>query len=118
MNAAAWLALSALCFGLGTGVAHASGPAPKTETETQQNADAAPLDLNQATLAQLEELPGIGTKRAQAILDFRAAHHGFQSVSQLLQIKGIGRSMLRKLRPLVTIGGSLKEGSAEPFAVR
>ena len=55
------------------------------------------------SIAELTSLPGIGQKRAEAILAFRSAHGGFHSVSQLLQIKGIGRSMLRKLRLLVTI---------------
>ncbi|HEX6242042.1 MAG TPA: helix-hairpin-helix domain-containing protein [Polyangiales bacterium] len=61
------------------------------------------IDLNRAGVAELTTLPGIGQKRAEAILAFRSAHGGFHSVSQLLQIKGIGRAMLRRLRLLVTI---------------
>ncbi len=70
------------------------------------------IDLNTATAEQLEELPGVGPSRAQAILEFRAAHGGFTQVSQLMRIKGIGRAMLRKLRPLVTISGKVEDEGA------
>ncbi len=63
----------------------------------------APLDLNRADERALLALPGIGPARARAILAFRAAHGGFHSVSQLLQIKGIGRALLKQLRPLVAL---------------
>lgn len=102
MNALIWLLTSVLCFALSAGLALASEPLPAAGQG--QNAQPVLLDLNSAQLAQLEQLPGIGQKRAQAILDYREAHGGFHSVSQLLQIKGIGRAMLRKLRPLVTVG--------------
>lgn len=103
MNALLWLLTSVLCFALSAGLALASEPVPSPPAAVPNATP--PLDLNSAQLAQLEQLPGIGQKRAQAILDYRAAHGGFRSVSQLLQIKGIGRAMLRKLRPLVTVGG-------------
>ena len=62
-----------------------------------------PVDLNRADEQALLGLPGIGPARAQAILAYRAAHGRFRSVSQLLQIRGIGRALLKQLRPLVTI---------------
>lgn len=102
MNALLWLLTSVLCFALSAGLALASEPVPAPPAAVPSATP--PLDLNSAQLAQLEQLPGIGQKRAQAILDYRTAHGGFRSVSQLLQIKGIGRAMLRKLRPLVTVG--------------
>lgn len=74
--------------------------APGTDAES-----VATLDLNTADERALLELPGIGPARARAILAFRAAHGGFHSVSQLLQIKGIGRALLKQLRPLVTLSG-------------
>jgi len=61
------------------------------------------VDLNHADEAALESLPGIGPSRAQAILAFRQSHGAFVSLSQLLHIKGIGRSLLKQLRPLVTL---------------
>jgi competence protein ComEA len=62
-----------------------------------------PVYLNQATLADLRRLPGVGAKRAQAILALRDRIQHFRQIEDLLKVKGIGRSSLRKLRPLVRL---------------
>ena len=62
------------------------------------------VDLNSATEAQLDELPGVGPVTAQAIIAWRSAHGRFSSVDQLAEVDGIGPSRLAKLRPLVTVG--------------
>ncbi len=72
----------------------ASTPAPSAN---------APLNLNTASEAELITLPGVGPAKAKAILAFREARGRFQSVSQLLRIKGFGRAMLVRLRPLVVV---------------
>lgn len=61
------------------------------------------IDLNTANERTLLDLPGIGPARARAILDYRVSHGGFRSISQLLHIKGIGRALLKQLRPLITL---------------
>ena len=66
-------------------------------------ADAPPLDLNQATVAQLVELPGIGPKRAEDIIRYRLLRNGFKRASDLLRIKGIGKRIYRKIRPLIYV---------------
>ncbi len=68
-----------------------------------QRAPAAPVDLNTATLEQLEALPGVGPVLGQNILDWRAAHQQFTSVDQLRDVTGIGDVRLAQLSPLVTI---------------
>jgi competence protein ComEA len=57
-----------------------------------------PLDLNTATLEQLETLDGVGPATAQKILDYRTAHNGFGSVGELDQVPGIGPKRLAALR--------------------
>ena len=59
------------------------------------------VNINQADLAQLETLPGIGAKKAQAIIDYRTANGSFHSLEDLGKVKGIGPKMLEKLRDLV-----------------
>jgi competence ComEA-like helix-hairpin-helix protein len=58
-----------------------------------------PVNINTATIAQLETLPGIGPNTAKAIVDFRNHSGPFQRVEDLLAIKGISKSKLEKLRP-------------------
>ena len=62
------------------------------------------ININQATASQLEELPGIGAKRAQAILRYKKQHGAFLSLSALQGIKGIGAKELQKLLPYCRIG--------------
>lgn len=65
-------------------------------------APAGPLNLNTATLEQLDELQGIGPVTAQQILDYREAHGGFGSVEELDQVPGIGEATMAALRDKVT----------------
>jgi competence protein ComEA len=66
-------------------------------------APAAPVDLNRATSAELESLPGIGPATAQAILDERARRGRFGSVDELLEVRGIGDAKLAALRDLARV---------------
>ncbi|PIQ24347.1 hypothetical protein COW36_24150 [bacterium (Candidatus Blackallbacteria) CG17_big_fil_post_rev_8_21_14_2_50_48_46] len=85
----------------------ADEPAPKSRKKTTRNrhkassSQASPvrkLDLNRATAAELESLPGVGPKMAQRILAWRKAHGEFSSVDELTQVKGIGKKRLKELR--------------------
>jgi competence protein ComEA len=62
-----------------------------------------PLNLNVATADQLAQLPGIGPKTAQAIVDFRKASGPFRRVDDLLAIRGISRRKLEAIRPYLKI---------------
>lgn len=61
------------------------------------------LDLNRATMADLDELPRVGPVTAQKILDFRQQHGRFDSVEQLKEIAGIGDRTFEQLAPLVRV---------------
>ena len=61
----------------------------------------APLDLNTATLEQLDALPGVGPVTARKILDYRQEHGAFHSVSELEGVPGIGPSHMAQLKGLV-----------------
>ncbi len=61
------------------------------------------IDLNRATVDELQRLPGIGPKLSQRILDERA-RRPFQTVEDLRRVPGIGPKTLERLRPHVTVG--------------
>lgn len=66
-------------------------------------APAGPVDLNTATAAQLDTLPGVGPATASAILTYRTRNGRFKSVTELLEVPGIGPAKLEAIRPLVTV---------------
>jgi competence protein ComEA len=62
-----------------------------------------PLDLNVENVKELQEVPGIGPKTAQAIVDFRHKSGPFRRVEDLLAIKGISQRKLDKMRPYLKV---------------
>jgi len=62
-----------------------------------------PVHLNAATEADLRRLPGIGPKRAEAILALRVRLGRFHALEDLLKVKGLGRATLKRLRPLMRV---------------
>ncbi|MGQ9550536.1 MAG: helix-hairpin-helix domain-containing protein [Roseiflexus sp.] len=61
------------------------------------------LNLNRATVAELDALPGIGSVLANRIIEWREREGPFQSVEDLGKVEGIGPALLAKLAPLVTV---------------
>jgi competence ComEA-like helix-hairpin-helix protein len=62
-----------------------------------------PIDLNRASAADLERVPGIGPATAKAILEFRQKSGRFHSVDDLLSVRGIGPKKLARMRPYLTV---------------
>lgn len=61
------------------------------------------VNINTATLLELQTLPGVGPVLAQNIIDFREAGGGFTSIEELIHVNRIGTATLERLRPLVRI---------------
>jgi competence protein ComEA len=83
--------------------AHAAPAASGGAGADASSAPAQPVDLNSATLEQLDTLDGVGPATAQKIIDFRTQHGGFSSVDELDQVPGIGAKKLAALRPQVRV---------------
>ncbi len=63
------------------------------------------VNINTATSAELQLLPGIGESRAKLILEERSRRGGFKSVDDLLAVKGIGEKSLENLKPYLVLDG-------------
>lgn len=83
-------------------------PAGMTEAAAAggEGATESRVDLNAATAAELQELPGVGEVTAQRILEWRAEHGGFTGVEQLREVSGIGEQRLADLRERVTVSAA------------
>ena len=63
------------------------------------------IDLNRASLAELDALPGIGPVLAARIVEHRLRHGPFRAVEELRAVRGIGPRLLARLAPRLTVGG-------------
>ena len=63
------------------------------------------VNINTADVTQLSLLPRVGAKAAQAIVDYRKAHGGFQKTTDLMQVKGFGDKRFKALSEYVSVDG-------------
>lgn len=66
------------------------------------------VNINTATVDELQEVKGIGEKTAAAIVQYRKTHGDFEDVDELVEVKGIGEKKLKKIRDEVTVGKKKK----------
>ncbi|OBJ16373.1 ComEA family DNA-binding protein [Mycobacterium colombiense] len=91
---------------LGSSVATGTTPTSKAPTPAPGSVKPKPgqaVDLNTATVAELDALPGVGPVTAAAIVAWRQSNGKFTSVDQLADVEGIGPARLEKLRALVRV---------------
>jgi competence protein ComEA len=85
------------------GLPQAAPPVAPGSATTAASAPTGPVDLNSATVTDLDALPGIGPVLAQRVIDWRAAHGSFTSVDQLREVSGLGGKKFDALAPLVRV---------------
>jgi competence protein ComEA len=97
------VSLLVLLATVGAGAAQEKPAAPRAAAKPAAAA-ASPINLNTATVTQLETLPGIGARTAQAIVDHREKNGSFKKIEELMNVKGIGEKSFLKLKPLISVG--------------
>jgi len=78
-------------------------PVVSGDTVVDASVPAAPVDINTASVDQLDVLPGVGPATAAAIVAYRDQHGPFQTIDQLGEVRGIGPSKLDAIRGLVVV---------------
>jgi comEA protein len=73
-----------------------SGPAPKAAPSV--------VNLNTATVEQLDALPGIGPAMAARIVEYRQKNGAFKKLEDLMNVRGIGEKNFLKLKPMISVG--------------
>jgi competence protein ComEA len=66
-------------------------------------AKAATIDLNSASVSDLESLPGVGRRTAERIIEYRQKNGSFKKIEELMNVKGIGEKSFLKLKPLIAV---------------
>jgi competence protein ComEA len=95
---------------LSTSLAAQSQPPAPAQAQTPAKPA---LNLNTATLEQLETLPGIGRKTAERILEYRTKSGGFKRIEDLMNVKGIGEKSFLKLKPLIVVAAKTDKASGD-----
>ena len=76
---------------------------PAAKAASRSASSGTPINLNTATVAQLEALPGIGKSTAERILEYRQKNGGFKKVEDLMNVRGIGEKSFLKMKALITV---------------
>jgi competence protein ComEA len=76
-------------------------------------APAAKINLNTATAEQLSEVPGVGPKLAQRIVEHRQKEGSFRSVQELMNVKGVGEKNLAKLQGYLVVGDASRPAATK-----
>jgi competence protein ComEA len=96
--------LTALALSLLIATSPLAAQSPTTSRDARTTAPAAAMiNLNTATAAELEMLPGIGPKVAARIVEYRQKKGPFKKIEELMNVQGIGEKSFLKLRAQLTV---------------
>jgi competence protein ComEA len=102
------LAAAVVLFAHVASAAQAPAPQPPSKSSSRSSTKAgaaltAPVNINSATAAELDTLPGIGAKTAARIIEYRQKNGPFKKVEELMNVRGVGEKNFLKLKDLITV---------------
>jgi competence protein ComEA len=113
--------MNRVLFGLGLSAALAlasaasAGQKQAGEGADKKAAVATTVNINTAGVAELESLPGVGTKTAQRIVDYRQKNGAFKKIEELMNVQGIGEKSFLKIKDRLTVGAPRAEKTGTPL---
>lgn len=88
--------------------AQSSNPARRESAKASSTVTV--VNINTASLAELQTLPGIGAKVAARIVEYREKNGAFKKIEELMNVQGIGEKSFLKLRPQLSVGAKADAG--------
>jgi competence protein ComEA len=106
--------ISSVCtlVGILAAQALAAQTAP-ARTDARAAKPAVMVNLNTATQAELETLPGVGAKMAARIIEYRQKKGPFKKIEELMNVQGIGEKNFLKLKPQLTVGSTAASATGQ-----
>lgn len=81
---------------------------PFLQAQTTSKAADKKIDINTASVVELQKLPRIGEKVAQRIVDFRKENGKFKKIEEIMKVKGIGEKIFGGMKDFITVGKPAK----------
>lgn len=78
---------------------------PLAALQTDSKASQQKVNINTASLEELQRLPRVGPQIAQRIIDYRKEHGNFKRIEDIMKVRGIGERTFNQLKDLITVGG-------------
>ena len=107
------LALVSICGAVQAAQAAQARPA-STRAASKPAAPLTPVNINTASVAELDALPGIGAKTAALIIEYRQKNGPFKKVEELMNVRGVGEKNFLKLKPQLTVGAATADHDQQP----
>ena len=73
------------------------------QAQTAQKNEEKKININTASLTELQQLPRIGEKVAQRIIDFRKEHGNFKKIEEIMKVQGIGEKVFQQIKDRITV---------------
>lgn len=78
---------------------------PLAALQTSGKANQPKVNINTASLEELQKLPRIGPQVAQRIIDYRKENGNFKRIEDIMKVRGVGEKIFNQLKDLITVGG-------------